>query len=104
MSGSSVISYPTGYLSSPVFPSIIATQEGPISPDSCDINDVIIRENRIGNHRDSGLGDEAENHDITMETELQSDNDVKQEGIDEESGATDSPNVTPKSFDVMLQE
>lgn len=100
LSGSSVISYPAGYLSSPVFSSIIATQDEPIS---ADIDDVIIREERNGNHRDSGLGDEAENPDITMEAELRSEDDVMKNGIVEES-LTESPSVTPKSFDVMLQE
>ena len=38
-----------------------------------------------------------------MEAELRSEDDVMKNGIVEES-LTESPSVTPKSFDVMLQE
>ena len=101
LSGSSVISYPAGYLSSPVFSSIIATQD---EPSSADIDDVIVIGKRNGSHSDSGLGDEAENPDITMEEESRSEDDVMKNGIVGENSATESPSVTPKSFDVMLEE
>lgn len=101
LSASSVVSYPAGYLSSPIFPCIIATQEESISGDSYN---VIIRKKEDGNQRDSGLGDEVENCVISMETELQNVGDVIKESINEESGVTESPNVTPKSLDVMLHD
>ena len=102
LSGSSVVSYPADYLSSPVFSNITATQE-PVSVDDYKNNDVIIRETGNGNPRDSGLGDDDKISEITATTIIK-DDPAKESVDDEESGDTETPNITPQSFDVMLEQ
>ena len=104
LSSSSVVSYPAGYLSSPVFSNVIATQEYDTNVNQDD--SIKVSENVIS--RDSGIGQDVESPIFTGSKDIIADNPLDIGDIciidENDSSATDTQNSTPMSCDVMLAE